>query len=154
MSFIPYVTFKADCYADNCNDCEIVQKIHQRADWPTAPLNDRTALEALISDTTAIIAKMYGDTDEGMIDTSDYCWGIVDNNGLSDGTYDFVDILDFADAFGSVYGTTLDGFIAADDLFEILHHHPDLVKPIISGEAFVFNDPITTKLTSGTLIVR
>lgn len=154
MSFIPYAAFKADYYADNFNDWEVAQKIEKQTDWPTAPINDRAALEALITDTNAILASMYGDADGDMIETDDYCWGIVDANGLSDGTYDFVDILDFADAFGSVYGTTLDEFISADDLFEVLRYNSDLVKPIVSGEALVFSDPVTTKLTSGTLIVQ
>lgn len=154
MSFTPYVAFKADYYADNLNDWEVAQKIEKRTDWPTAPLNDRAALEALVMDTNAILAKMYGDADEDMLATDDYYWGIVDANGLSDGTYDFADILDFAEAFGSAYGTTLDEFISADDLFEVLRYHSDLVKPIVSGEALVFNDPMATKLASGTLIVR
>lgn len=154
MSFIPYATFKAGYYADNFNDWDVAQKIEKRTDWPTAPLNDRAALEALITDTNAILAKMYGDTDEDMIETDDYCWGIVDANGLSDGTYDFVDILDFADVFGSVYGTTLDPFIPAEDLFEVLRGHSDLIAHIISGEAHVFSDPLVTKLSSGTLVIQ
>lgn len=154
MSFTPYVAFKADYYADNCNDREVAQKIEKRTDWPTAPLNDRAALEALIMDINAILAKMYGDADEDMIETDDYCWGIVDANGLSDGTYDFVDILDFADAFGSAWGSTIDEFVSAEDLFEILRHHSPLVPHVVSSEALMFIDPRVTKLSSGTLVIQ
>lgn len=153
MTSLPYVTFAPFAHADRVEDDELARKIEAQSEWPVASLTDRSALEAILTETNALLASLSSDSINDALDTDTPCWLAVDAYGVTNSTYDLIDLLDFHDAFGASYGTFIRTDHPIDDLFEILRHHPQLVGQITAGKARIYPDASITKLSSGTIVI-